>query len=217
VAISRRVGSNTGHYALLCLLCRPVSKVSHVSSSQPAPARRPSLRDDMVASTLTLARTGASISLESAARAAGVTKAGLMYHFPTKQALMTAVIDHLMDQYENELAARLSDEHPTSAVTCSRLGAYLDWVCDGHFDHGDLVMFTDPRLREPLSARWNERMGEWVHIPEALPAHERARLHAVRLITDGIWFNAASNGIPLTDQDRDAVQALAHQLLQEKS
>ncbi len=30
-------------------------------------------------------------------------------------------------------------------------------------------------------------------------------------------FNAASNGIPLTDQDRDAVQALAHQLLQENS
>lgn len=42
------------------------------------------MRDEMVASTLTLARTGASVSLDSAARAAGVTKAGLMYHCRTK-------------------------------------------------------------------------------------------------------------------------------------
>ncbi|WP_224280263.1 TetR/AcrR family transcriptional regulator [Nocardioides lacusdianchii] len=175
------------------------------------------MRDDMVASTLTLARTGASVSLESAARAAGVTKAGLMYHFSTKQALMTAVIDHLMNQYEHELTQRLTSDNSTAPTTTARLVAYLNWVCDGHFDHGDLVMFTDPRLREPLSARWNERMGEWVHIPETLPAKERARFHAVRLIADGIWLNSASNGISLTDEDRDAVQALAHQLLQENS
>jgi len=175
------------------------------------------MRDEMVASTLTLARTGASVSLDSAARAAGVTKAGLMYHFRTKQALMTAVIDHLMDQYEHELTTRLPTSDTTARTTAARLGAYLDWVCDGHFDLGDLVMFTDPRLREPLSERCNERMGAWVDIAETLPAHERARFHAVRLIADGIWLNAASNGIPLTDQDRDAVQALAHQLLKENS
>ena len=69
------------------------------------------MRDEMVASTLTLARTGASVSLDSAARAAGVTKAGLMYHFRTKQALMTAVIDHLMDQYEHELTTQIGRAH----------------------------------------------------------------------------------------------------------
>jgi AcrR family transcriptional regulator len=175
------------------------------------------MRLDMVASTLTLARTGASVSLESAARAAGVTKAGLMYHFPTKQALMTAVIDHLMDQYEHELTTRLRTTPGPDRSTTARLIAYLDWVCDGHFDHGDLVMFADPRLRELLSARWNDRMGEWVHIPETLPVDVRARHHAVRLIADGMWFNAASNGIPLTDRDRAEVQALAQQLLQDNS
>lgn len=68
--------------------------------------------------------------------------------------------------------------------------AYLDLVCDAHVDHGDLVMFADPRLRELLSARWNDRMGEWVHVPE--------------------------NGAR-TVRERAEVQALAPQLLQEDS
>lgn len=189
--------------------------VYDMSTSDPTPAHRPSMRDEVVASTLTLARTGASVSLESAARAAGVTKAGLMYHFPTKKALMTAVIDHLMDQYEHEISTRLPADRNNAPTTTARLVAYLDWMCDGHFDLGDLVMFTDPRLREAMSTRWNERMGGWVHIAETLPADVRARFHAARLIADGIWLNAAADGIPLTDQDRDAVRALAHQLLQE--
>ena len=48
-----------------------------------------------------------------------------------------------------------------------------------------LVMFTDPRLREPLTERWNSRMGARVDVPETLPADQRARLHGVRLLADG--------------------------------
>ena len=88
-------------------------------------------------------------------------------------------------------------------------------VCDGHFDSGDLVMFIDPRVREPLTARWNERMGAWVDIPDSLPAAQRARFHAVRLMADGIWFNAACDGMPLPASDRAAVRALAQDLIEE--
>ena len=184
--------------------------------STSAPAHRPSARGGVLASTLAWARTGASVSLVSAARAAGITKAGLMYHFPTKEALMTAVIDHLLDGYERDLAARLATTNPNVPTISERLAAYVDWACDGPFDYGDLVMFTDPRLREPLTERWNSRMGAWVDVPETLPADQRARLHGVRLLADGIWLNTAGNGIALSDEDTDAIRALAH-LIQENS
>ena len=32
-----------------------------------------------------------------------------MYHFPTKEALMTAVIDYLLDGYERDLVAFLAN------------------------------------------------------------------------------------------------------------
>jgi len=78
-------------------------------------------------------------------------------------------------------------------------------------------MLTDPRLREPLTERWNSRMGAWVDVPETLPADQRARLHGVRLLADGIWLNTAGNGIALSDEDTDAIRALAHHLIQENS
>lgn len=82
-----------------------------------------------------------------------------MYHFPTKEALMTAVVDHLLDGYERDLAARLTTTNSNVPTISERLAAYVDWACDGPFDYGDLVMLTDPRLREPLTERWNSRMG----------------------------------------------------------
>ena len=171
----------------------------------------------MLASTLALARTGSAVSLESAARAAGVTKPGLMYHFPTKEALMSAVVDHLMDQYERELISRLPSASIAQLSAQRRLAAYVDWTCDGDFDSGDLVMFIDPRLRETLVARWVERMEPWLAIPDDLPATTRARLLSARLIADGIWFNSASNAALFSARERAAVHALAHQLIQESS
>ena len=44
-----------------------------------------------------LARDGRVVSLDSAARAAGVTKPGLMYHFSTKQDLLMAMVDFVID------------------------------------------------------------------------------------------------------------------------
>ena len=83
-----------------------------------------------------------------------------MYHFPTKEALMTAVIDHLLDGYERDLAARLATTNPNVPTISERLAAYVDWACDGPFDYGDLVMFTDPRLRE---LRVHE---PWLDVPD---------------------------------------------------
>ena len=59
--------------------------------------------------------------------------------------------------------------------------------------------------------------GAWVDVPETLPADQRARLRGVRLLADGIWLNTAGNGIALSDEDTDAIRALAHHLIQENS
>ena len=69
------------------------------------PAHRPSQRDAALDAALDLLRDGGSLSLESAARAAGMSKPGLMYHFSTKEALVAALVDHLIDDYERTFVA----------------------------------------------------------------------------------------------------------------
>ncbi|GAB3996126.1 hypothetical protein GCM10029992_15240 [Glycomyces albus] len=76
----------------------PVGKVSNV---------KPSSRTQILEGALDLLREGEAVSLESAARRANLTKPGVMYHFPTKEALMLALLDWVVDCWERDLNAQL--------------------------------------------------------------------------------------------------------------
>jgi AcrR family transcriptional regulator len=169
-------------------------------------------RTQILDGALQILRAGGTVTLESAARQAGLTKPGLMYHFSTKQALMLGLVDHVIDGYEQALAERLSG--PVSgATTAARIGAYLDWCLTGAFDQSDLAMFTDPRLCGPLTDRWAERMGAWLAVPPDVTDEERARLNAVRLIADGSWFADATGVLSLGDDERAQVRRIAAELM----
>lgn len=160
-------------------------------------------------------RAGGTVSLESAARRAGLSKPGVMHHFRTKEALMLALVDRVMDGWEEQMTRRLPGP-AQSAPVAHRLRAYLDWCLSGQIDEADLVMLTDPRLREPLKARWAERMRPWIALPEDMAPERRARLLAVRLIADGAWFADATVVLGLAPDERARVRALAEDLLEER-
>ncbi|PZA06626.1 MULTISPECIES: TetR/AcrR family transcriptional regulator [unclassified Meiothermus] len=47
---------------------------------------------------------GMALTLEAVAQAAGVSKGGLLYHFPSKEALVRALLEHHLDAFEQALA-----------------------------------------------------------------------------------------------------------------
>jgi AcrR family transcriptional regulator len=170
---------------------------------------RPSQRDDALVAALDLLRDGGSLSLESAARAAGLSKPGLMYHFPTKESLLLGLVDHVIDAWERDLvAARGADDGPSA-----RMAAYLRCCLGRRHDTADLVMLSDPRLRDRATSRWADRLGSWVEVPADLPEDVRTRLHLVRMVADGCWFGDAAGYHPLADADREAVLAAGLRLL----
>ncbi|MCX4472380.1 TetR/AcrR family transcriptional regulator [Micromonospora sp. NBC_01655] len=125
---------------------------------------------------------------------------------------MVALVDEVVDGWERELTGRL--HVPLSeASPQDRLRSYLDWSLSGTFDVADLVMLTDPRLRDRLTARWAERLGPWLEIPDALPSAMRGRLTSVRLIADGAWFADATGTFPLSPDERARVRVVADRLL----
>ena len=114
-------------------------------------------RERILDGALELIRGGGTVSLASAARQAGLTKPGVMYHFPTKEALMLALVDRVMDGWDAQMARRLPG--PQEQVPAAeRLRAYLDWCLSGEVDETDLVMLTDQRLRATLKERWVARV-----------------------------------------------------------
>ncbi|MFF2052926.1 TetR/AcrR family transcriptional regulator [Leifsonia sp. NPDC058194] len=172
---------------------------------------RPTSRTDVLDSTLGMLQGGESISLESAARAAGLTKPGLMYHFPTKEALMLALVDHVVDRCEQAIVSRIGD--PASATPRERAAAYATWSIEGPHDASELVVFADPRLRDELVAKWGERLRPYIELPDDLAPDVRARLLAVRLLADGAWFACASGLFPPVGDDLARLKGTVDDLL----
>lgn len=157
---------------------------------------------------------GETISLDSVARASALTKPGLMYHFPTKSALMDALVDHVVDSQERELSTYLAG-NPDQASPRQRLGAYVRWALQSEHRRSDLVMLSDPKLADRMLARWTERFDRWVQVPPDAPPGERSRLHAARLLADGAWLADSSNTFPLDKAERPKVLSVALDLLGE--
>ncbi|MDR6557508.1 AcrR family transcriptional regulator [Arthrobacter pascens] len=171
-------------------------------------------RDAILSGALELLNSGGTVSLESAARHVGLSKPGVMHHFRTKEALMLALVDRVAEGWNQELSRRIGSPVEDAPVAL-RLRTYLEWCLTGDFDEADLVMLSDPRLRQPLLARWVERMAMWVEVPEDLPLEQRASLTAVRLIAEGAWFAAATDVFPPDPELRAGIRAITERLLKD--
>lgn len=162
-------------------------------------------------SALDVLRAGRTLSLESVAQEAGITKPGLMYHFPTKEALMLGLVDYVVNRSEKLIAEHLAI--PLAAASPrERIWAYVEYTLSTHFDETDIVMMSDPRLRDTLSDRWTTQMAPWITLPEDMPLAERSRLTAVRLLADGAWFASATKVFAPTDAELEQIRKLAEQI-----
>ncbi len=152
-----------------------------------------------------LLRDGQVVTLDSVAKEVGLSKAGVVHHFPTKQALMLGVVDRVADGWE----AALHAETGPDAGPIERLRIYVDYVLRTDFDGGDLALLADPHLRAELAARWAERLAPWTDTDTVSDPAGRARLQSARLIADGLWADSAIGLLTMTADERDRVRDLA--------
>ncbi|WP_419994304.1 TetR/AcrR family transcriptional regulator [Streptomyces boninensis] len=155
---------------------------------------------------------GGNITLDAAAKQVGVTKPGLMYHFPTKEALMIAVVDHVAARWETLLGERLGQPVET-ATPQERIRSYVQVALTEHFDRADYAICCDALYRDALTEAWTRRLGPWLDLPADLPAPVHGRLTAARLLADGYWTAAATGVFPVPERDRDLLLAVADELL----
>lgn len=153
----------------------------------------------------------AKITLEAAAREAGVTKPGLMYHFPTKEALMLAVVGHVTDRWEQRMLQALGVPFE-QASPAMRIRAYVE-SCTESIDRGEFAIFADAVYRPALSGPWVERFHRWFELPPSLSAPERARLTLARLAADGLWVADSTGVLAPASEDRAALLAEMRALL----
>jgi AcrR family transcriptional regulator len=168
---------------------------------------RPSARDKILDAALVLVQEiGASeLTLDAVAERAGVSKGGLLYHFPFKEELLTAaneVIASKLAGARHAEAAKLPDS-PNRALKA--------YVLASVYNSGDNDKITTKMLAagsmlkesaDPIRRYWKERFPE---ISAGSGFDRGALVHAA---TEGLWFMEMLKLSPFSPEQRDRLVQL---------
>ena len=141
------------------------------------PSRRTSL---LRAAAAVVRRAGAeALTLDAVAAEAGVSKGGLLYHFPTKDALIQGLLVAALDRFDDALASQ-------PRIEPGDLGrAYLGITAVGASEDSSLiaVIAQRPELMAPMRARYTQ----WTAALVA-DAADPVEAWVMRLTADGLWL-----------------------------
>ncbi len=168
------------------------------------------------AGTRVILREGAgNLTLEAVAKEAGISKGGLLYHFPSKEALVTG----LVERYE---ALFMEDLERTGELGTGRPGASLRAYVKATFEpeaaSHDLAagllaaVLLNPELLEPF---WERAESLHVALEEGVP--DPARATVVRLAADGLWLGELLGFGTPRGEAREALKETLLELLETPS
>lgn len=151
----------------------------------PRPSRRKSLL--RAAATVVAERGYSALTLDAVGAATGVSKGGVLYHFPSKEALVAALVDELATGFDADQSAA-HDADPTAPGAWTR--AYVTASAAPAQDESEQLAVVallaavgyDPSLLTPIQDRyrnWVQRLND-----DGLPGVDA---HLVRLAADGLW------------------------------
>src|SRR6516164_1179812 len=139
------------------------------------------------------------LTLEAVARAAGVSKGGLLYHFPSKEALLQAMIDRHLRDIGARIAGLEADGRSPADRLRERVRMRLDCGAERRSVGAALIAAcaVNPALMNGCRARYRELADELVKLDGGF---ERAAL--VLLAVDGLLFGELLHVSPYTAAER---------------
>ena len=145
-----------------------------------------------------------AVSYEALAEASGMSKSGIVYHFPSRHEIMRGIHQHQADQWEQALE-RAAGGPATSVDEKTRLRAVV-LSQSSSATKAELLLEIDARGNEEFSAIWRQVDKRWTPSPDDIEYDEvqRAR-YLVQLLADGLWMHDSVHEKPLTPAQRKAL------------
>ena len=134
-----------------------------------------------------------NLRLDAIANSAGVTKGGLLHHFPSKKELINAVFEDLLESFTKDIRKEISDTEIDDYGVFTR--AYVRVIMKGSvpdvsWSGLSLSVMTNNDLKLMWEGWYKARLKEY----QATDADEI--LEIVRCAADGIWLADISNTGP---------------------
>lgn len=165
---------------------------------------RPSSRSALVdAAKAIIVESGlGALTFESLAARSGISRGGVNYHFPQREALVRAVCESFIADFEADLQVRLGAPHDQSTVL-DRARAYLEASARprGIYLYG---FVTDPEVRALDPNPWDAALGRWAAPPPADDAtSDEEDAFVLRVLAHGISAYRALVGQDMGEPARD--------------
>ena len=166
----------------------------------------PAARDRILdAAEQLVADQGASnLTLDAVAQAAGVSKGGLLYHYPNKDALLAAMIERHCDDLDECCARELEGlpaDQPSSRLKASILGVLTPRA--GREDLGAALLAAaanKPALLDGARARYADHVAQLTASGGCF-----ARSAVIMLAVDGLMLGEVWRRTPFTSEQRELI------------
>jgi AcrR family transcriptional regulator len=177
---------------------------------------RPSSRDLMLdAAEVLLTEQGAwRLTLDSVAERAQVSKGGLLYHFPSKDALLQALVDRLIEKGREKRQARRAayGDGPEAMLRADVEGALLDEERNPQLCAALVAALANcPNLKAPILKFHEQRVSDL----ESLDV-DQDEANILLLAADGLMLMESLNVSPFSEERRralvEAMLAMANRL-----
>ena len=155
------------------------------------------------ASRVILQKGGRAFTLEAVAREAGVSKGALLYHFPSKEALIKGLITRSIERFEMGITKRLKSSPPGA-------GRWIKAYARTWFDYQETALEFNAGLlaavaNDPaLLAEVRSSYRAWQTRVDA-DGIDPAVAAVVRLAIDGLWLADTLGFAPPTRNGRKAL------------
>lgn len=145
-----------------------------------------------------------AVSYEALAEASGMSKSGIVYHFPSRHEILRGIHQHLADQWEEELE-RAAGGPAHSVDTKTRLRAVV-LSQSNSATKAELLLEIDARSNPEFSAIWAEVNDRWVPTTTGIEDDDELRSqYLVKVLADGLWMHDYVHEQALTPAQRKAL------------
>ena len=128
-----------------------------------------------------------NLTLEATALEAGISKGGLLYHFPSKEALVKGMVQHLAENYREKIANTVEESTEEKGQWTK---AYVEVTFNNTYKNKDMhagllaAKAVSGELLEPIQdlyTKWQDEIEN--------DGIDPVKATIIRLATDGIWLS----------------------------
>lgn len=148
----------------------------------------------------------AHLTLEAAATEAGLSKGGVLYHFPSRAALVAGMVDKIIDEFDRDIETRIDPHGGPGSFTRAYLRSTMEpgTATPERQDRLGAALIAaaaaEPGLLEPLqraAERWQGCLEDDGLDPTVASV--------IRLACDGLWLCDLFGLAPPSASSRDAI------------